>query len=111
MKVGLVPTMGALHDGHRALLRAARAECDRVVMSLFVNPTQFGPGEDLDRYPRDEAGDRAIAADEGVDEVYAPTVEDMYPTASRPSSRSARSAAGSRAPTAPATSTAWRRSC
>ena len=54
--------MGALHDGHRALLRAARAECDRVVMSLFVNPTQFGPGEDLDRYPRDEARDRAIAA-------------------------------------------------
>ena len=79
MKVGLVPTMGALHDGHRALLRAARAECDRVVMSLFVNPTQFGPGEDLDRYPRDEAGDRAIAADEGVDEVYAPAATDMYP--------------------------------
>ena len=79
VKVGLVPTMGALHDGHRALLRAARAECDRVVMSLFVNPTQFGPGEDLDRYPRDAAGDRAIAADEGVDEVYAPAVADMYP--------------------------------
>jgi pantoate--beta-alanine ligase len=79
VKVGLVPTMGALHDGHRALLRAARAECDRVVMSLFVNPTQFGPGEDLDRYPRDEAGDRAIAAEEGVDEVYAPAVTEMYP--------------------------------
>jgi pantoate--beta-alanine ligase len=79
VKVGLVPTMGALHDGHRALLRAARAECDRVVMSLFVNPTQFGPGEDLDRYPRDEAGDRTIGAAEGVDEVYAPAVEDMYP--------------------------------
>ena len=79
MKVGLVPTMGALHDGHRALLRAARAECDRVVMSLFVNPTQFGPGEDLDCYPRDEAGDRAIAAEEGVDEVYAPAVADVYP--------------------------------
>ena len=79
MKVGLVPTMGALHDGHRALLRAARAECDRVVMTLFVNPTQFGPGEDLDRYPRDEAGDRAIAAEEGVDEVYAPAVADVYP--------------------------------
>lgn len=78
MKVGLVPTMGALHDGHRALLRAARAECDRVVMSLFVNPTQFGPGEDLDHYPRDEAGDRAIAAEEGVDEVYAPGVAEMY---------------------------------
>jgi pantoate--beta-alanine ligase len=79
VKVGLVPTMGALHEGHRALLRAARAECDRVVMSLFVNPAQFGPGEDLDSYPRDEAGDRAIAAVEGVDEVFAPSVEDMYP--------------------------------
>jgi len=76
---GLVPTMGALHAGHRALLRAARAENDRVVMSLFVNPTQFGPGEDYDRYPRDEQRDREIAAAEGVDEVYAPTVEDMYP--------------------------------
>ncbi len=74
-----MPTMGALHDGHRALLRAARAECDRVVMSLFVNPTQFGSGEDLDRYPRDEAGDRAVAAEEGVDDVYAPAVADVYP--------------------------------
>jgi pantoate--beta-alanine ligase len=79
VKVGLVPTMGALHDGHRALLRAARAECDRVVMSLFVNPTQFGPGEDFDRYPRDDARDRAIAATEGVDEVYSPGVAGMYP--------------------------------
>jgi len=79
VKTGLVPTMGALHDGHRALLRAARAECDRVVMSLFVNPTQFGPGEDLDRYPRDETRDRAIADEEGADEVFAPAVEEMYP--------------------------------
>jgi pantoate--beta-alanine ligase len=79
VRTGLVPTMGALHAGHRGLLRAARAECDRVVMSLFVNPTQFGPGEDLERYPRDEAGDRAIAAEEGVDEVYAPAVAEMYP--------------------------------
>jgi pantoate--beta-alanine ligase len=76
---GLVPTMGALHDGHRALLRAARGENDRVVMSLFVNPTQFGPGEDFDRYPRDEARDRAVAAEEGADEVVAPSVEEMYP--------------------------------
>jgi pantoate--beta-alanine ligase len=76
---GLVPTMGALHDGHRALLRRARAECDEVVMSLFVNPAQFGPGEDFDRYPRDEERDRAIAAEEGVDRVFAPTVADMYP--------------------------------
>ncbi len=79
MTTGLVPTMGALHDGHRALLRAARAENDRVVMSLFVNPAQFAGGEDFDRYPRDEPRDRAVAEEEGVDEVLAPTVERMYP--------------------------------
>ena len=79
MTTGLVPTMGALHEGHRALLRAARADNDRVVMSLFVNPTQFGPDEDFLRYPRDEATDRAVAATEGVDEVFAPAVEEMYP--------------------------------
>jgi pantoate--beta-alanine ligase len=77
--MSLVPTMGALHAGHRALLRAARSESDRVVMSLFVNPTQFGPGEDYVAYPRDEAADRAVAAAEGVDEVYAPNVAEMYP--------------------------------
>jgi pantoate--beta-alanine ligase len=71
--------MGALHDGHRALLRAARAENDRVVMSLFVNPLQFGPDEDFARYPRDDARDRSIAAEEGVDEIYAPTAQEMYP--------------------------------
>jgi pantoate--beta-alanine ligase len=71
--------MGALHAGHQALLRRARAECDEVVMSLFVNPAQFGPEEDFDRYPRDEARDRAIAAEEGVDRVFAPSVAEMYP--------------------------------
>jgi pantoate--beta-alanine ligase len=77
--IGLVPTMGCLHEGHLSLLRAARAECDVVVMSLFVNPAQFGPGEDLDRYPRDEARDAALAAAAGVDLVYAPPVEEVYP--------------------------------
>ena len=79
MSVGLVPTMGALHEGHRALLRAARAENDRVVMSLFVNPTQFGDSNDFESYPRDPERDREIALEEGVDEVYAPSREDMYP--------------------------------
>ena len=77
--VALVPTMGALHDGHRALLQAARASAETVVMSLFVNPAQFGPGEDFARYPRDEAADVAIAAEEGADVVFAPGVETMYP--------------------------------
>jgi pantoate--beta-alanine ligase len=77
--IGLVPTMGFLHEGHLSLLRAARAECDVVVMSLFVNPTQFGPGEDLDRYPRDEERDLRLAAEAGVDFVYAPPVEAVYP--------------------------------
>jgi pantoate--beta-alanine ligase len=77
--IGLVPTMGYLHEGHLSLLRAARAECDVVVMSLFVNPTQFGPGEDLDRYPRDEERDLQLATEAGVDFVYAPPVEAVYP--------------------------------
>src|SRR6187200_2452592 len=77
--IGLVPTMGFLHEGHVSLLRAARAECDAVVMSLFVNPTQFGPGEDLDRYPRDEERDLRLAAEAGSDYVYAPPVEAVYP--------------------------------
>jgi pantoate--beta-alanine ligase len=77
--IGLVPTMGFLHEGHLSLLRAARKRCDVVVMSLFVNPTQFGPGEDLDSYPRDEERDLGLADVEGVDIVYAPAAEEVYP--------------------------------
>jgi pantoate--beta-alanine ligase len=77
--IGLVPTMGYLHEGHLSLLGAARAECEIVVMSLFVNPAQFGPGEDLDRYPRDEERDLRLAEEAGVDFVYAPPVEAVYP--------------------------------
>jgi pantoate--beta-alanine ligase len=77
--VGLVPTMGFLHDGHRSLMQAARADTDFVVVTIFVNPLQFGANEDLDRYPRDLAGDLAICAAEGVDCVFSPSVAEMYP--------------------------------
>jgi pantoate--beta-alanine ligase len=79
MILGLVPTMGALHEGHRSLIRRARAECDRVVVSIFVNPTQFGPAEDFERYPRSRERDLAACAEERVDAVYAPGVDAMYP--------------------------------
>jgi pantoate--beta-alanine ligase len=77
--IGLVPTMGALHEGHLSLLRAARAECDTLVMSLFVNPAQFGDEGDLAAYPCDEAEDLERAAGAGVDLVFAPSAEEMYP--------------------------------
>ncbi len=77
--VGLVPTMGALHEGHLSLVRRARAENDHVVASLFVNPAQFGPSEDFTRYPRPRERDLALFSGEGVDLVFAPEVDDLYP--------------------------------
>jgi pantoate--beta-alanine ligase len=79
LAIGLVPTMGALHEGHLSLIRHARRQCDRVVVSLFVNPAQFNESADLERYPRDEARDIELAEEAGVDIVFAPTVEEVYP--------------------------------
>lgn len=78
-RVALVATLGSLHAGHIALLEHAKAHADRLVASIFVNPTQFGQGEDFSAYPRDEARDAAMLADAGCDLLYAPTVEEMYP--------------------------------
>jgi pantoate--beta-alanine ligase len=78
-EIGLVPTMGAFHEGHLSLFRAARAENDVVVASLFVNPAQFAEGEDLESYPRDEERDARLAAEVGVDVVFVPAAEEIYP--------------------------------
>jgi pantoate--beta-alanine ligase len=78
-EIGLVPTMGAFHDGHLALLRAARDESETVVVSVFVNPSQFVAGEDFERYPRDEARDWELAEEAGADVLFAPSVEELYP--------------------------------
>ncbi len=77
--IGLVPTMGALHEGHLSLVREARRMCDVVVVSVFVNPTQFGPGEDFARYPRDLTQDTTRLADYNVEYIFAPSVEEIYP--------------------------------
>jgi pantoate--beta-alanine ligase len=78
-RIGLVPTMGYLHAGHLALMQAARSHSDLVAVSIFVNPTQFGPGEDFQRYPRDMERDERLAAEAGVEVIFAPKVEEMYP--------------------------------
>lgn len=78
--VGVVPTMGALHEGHAALMRFARTHCPSVIVTIFVNPLQFGPGEDFDRYPRTLEADLAVCAAEGVDVVFAPETAEMYPS-------------------------------
>jgi len=78
-RLGLVPTMGALHEGHLSLVRAARKQCESVAVSLFVNPTQFGPNEDLAKYPRTFERDRELLEREGVDLLFAPSAEEMYP--------------------------------
>jgi pantoate--beta-alanine ligase len=78
-RIGLVPTMGAFHEGHLSLMRRAREDCDLVVVSLFVNPTQFNDGGDLVAYPRDERGDALLASDAGVDFLFAPDVDEVYP--------------------------------
>jgi pantoate--beta-alanine ligase len=83
LRVAVVPTMGYLHEGHLSLLRAARAAADVVVLTIFVNPTQFGPNEDLARYPRDEAGDLAKALPTGVDLAFCPEASAMYPPGSQ----------------------------
>lgn len=82
LTVGFVPTMGALHEGHLSLLRLAKSHADRVVVSVFVNPTQFGPAEDFSRYPRDLERDAALCLSAGADALWAPTVQDIYPEGS-----------------------------
>ncbi|MEK3721819.1 pantoate--beta-alanine ligase [Paenibacillus sp. FSL H8-0034] len=83
IRIGFVPTMGFLHEGHASLLQAARQQCDIVILSIFVNPLQFGPNEDFERYPRDEARDLALAKAAGTDIVFSPSTAEMYPRPSK----------------------------
>ncbi|MCI0595164.1 MAG: pantoate--beta-alanine ligase, partial [candidate division Zixibacteria bacterium] len=79
LTVGLVPTMGYLHEGHLALIKRARNDCDRVIVSIFVNPLQFGPAEDFERYPRDLKKDRGLCLKAGADALFVPLSKEMYP--------------------------------
>ena len=83
LQIGFVPTMGFLHEGHLSLMRIAREKCDAVVVSIFVNPTQFAPGEDFNRYPRDFKRDEALCKKEGISVIFYPSHEDMYPESHR----------------------------
>jgi len=85
--IGIVPTMGALHAGHASLIRGARDLCELVIVSVFVNPTQFGPNEDYARYPRTFDADCALAKAEGAGLIFAPSVEELYPGGAQPSSK------------------------
>src|SRR5215212_9921014 len=100
--VGLVPTMGALHEGHLSLVREARRMCDVVVVSVFVNPTQFGPNEDFQHYPRDLTKDTTLLTDLNVDYIFAPSLEEIIRRASTPTSRSKGFPINSKAHRAPA---------
>lgn len=79
LSIGLVPTMGSLHDGHRSLVLAAKSRCDRVIVTIFVNPTQFSPGEDFDDYPRTLAMDKLVLVEDGADALFLPTIKELYP--------------------------------